>query len=472
MASSTQSVDVDYGSVVDLSSALAARELSTVELIRHVLDRIDRYNRELNAFITVLHEQALADAARVDKLRASGAALGPLAGVPVAVKDNLATAGIRTTAGSRVLSQFVPADDAEVVKRLRHANAIIVGKTNLTEFARAGVHPDFGEVRNPWDRARSCSASSSGSACAVAAGLVCVALGSDTGGSIRLPAAACGVVGIKPTWGLVSRIGLVPDIVTHDHVGPLARTVRDAAIMLGVLAGHDERDPASEAAPAQDYLIALEAGVRGIRIGVPRRQPSDAIDDEMLEAYEGALHALEQLGARLVPVDVPNYLVMRMISMTIGGPETAATHREWMQERSADYSDDVRMLVRAGEFVPATAYVRALRLRKEMRDAYDDLLRDVNVIASPVIPFAAWRIGDRTIKLNGKSEDVMMSNARYSPAFAVTGHPAVSIPSGFSRLGLPLAFQIAGPRFDDALVLRVAFAYEHETEWHTRHPVM
>ena len=470
--SEAAALDLTYEPLIEVSALLRARRISAVELTQLALSRAARLNPELNAFITIMREDALSSAASVDRLRASGADLGPLAGIPVGVKDNFATAGVRTTAGSRVLAGWVPTEDAEVVRRLREAHAIIVGKTNLTEFARSVVHPDFGEARNPWDRARSCSASSSGSACAVAAGVTYAALGSDTGGSVRLPAAACGVVGLKPTWGLVSRIGLVPDIVTHDHVGPLTRSVTDAALLLQVLAGYDPRDPGSAQTKPVDYLATLKDGVRGLTIGVPKRQESEAIDDQMASAYEVALRVFEGEGARLVPVDVPDYLTLRKISMTIGGPETAAAHREWIRSRGDDYSEATRMIVRSGEFVPASAYVHALKLRLRMQAAYDQVLRQVDVIAAPVIPFPAWRIGDVTIELGGQREDIMMSNARYSPAFAVTGHPALAIPSGFSHEGLPLAFQLAGARFDDATVLRAAFAYERATPWHDRHPAL
>ena len=464
--------DLAFAPITALAPRIAARELTSTALTRLLLDRIARLNPTLNGFITVTAAAALAQAAHCDRLLDSGLYSGPLHGIPVAIKDNMATRGVRTTAASRILADLVPDTDATVVQRLRQAGAVILGKTNLYEFAFGGVHDDYGETRNPWDLGRTCSASSSGPACVVAAGLACASLGSDTGGSVRLPAAACGVVGLKPTYGLVSRAGVVPAGYSLDHVGPLARSVADAALVLNAIAGPDARDPAGTRHPAPDATAALERGVRGLRIGVPAMQASERIEPQMRAACDAAIAVLEGAGAQLVAVTLPEHLLSRTIMWAIASCELAESHRDWLRTRAADYSPVVRALVRQGAFLPAVEYVHAQRVRQKLVADYREVMRHVDVLALPVVPFPAWPVGAETVTIAGETEDLMGSLTRYCPPFNITGQPAISVPCGFDRDGLPLAVQIAGRWHDDATVLRVAHAYEAATDWQQRRPTL
>jgi aspartyl-tRNA(Asn)/glutamyl-tRNA(Gln) amidotransferase subunit A len=463
--------DIAFAPLTEVARRIKAGEITSAGLTRRMLDRIDRLNPTLNCYITVCREQAIEQAESLDRMLAAGIDLGPLHGVPVAIKDNIATAGIRTTGGSRILKDWIPESDAPVVSRTRQAGAVILGKVTLYEFAYGGWHDDFGpETRNPWDLSRSCSASSSGPACVVAAGLAYASLGTDTGGSVRLPAAACNLVGLKPTYGLVSRAGVMSAGYSLDHVGPFGRTVADVAAYLQVVAGPEDRDPAGTRYPVPDYSVDLERGVKGMRIGVPLTQPSELIDREMGAAFEAAVAVLEREGARIVEIDVPDHLLSRTCMWAISASELAESHREWLQTRADDYSPTVRGLIKQGAFLPATEYIRAQRVRQKIILAYEAVMKQVELIAMPVVPFPAWTIGSQEITIGNSRENLMGCLTRYCPPFNITGMPAVSVPNGFSSSGLPLGFQIAGPLFDDARVLRAARAYERATDWHTRRP--
>jgi aspartyl-tRNA(Asn)/glutamyl-tRNA(Gln) amidotransferase subunit A len=444
--------------------------VTSAALTRLMLDRIARHNPALNCFITVTAESALQQAAAMHLLLQAGTDLGPLHGVPVAIKDNMATAGVRTTGASRILADWVPTEDATVVERMKQAGAVILGKANLYEFAYGGVHADYGETRNPWNPGRTCSASSSGSACAVAAGLAYASLGSDTGGSVRLPAAACGIVGHKPTYGLVSRAGVLPAGYSLDHVGPFARSVRDTALVLNAVAGPDARDPAGTRRPAADASADLDRGVGGLTIGVPHAQAGELIDAEMQAAYRAALAVLERAGARLIAVDLPDHLLSRTVMWAISASEMAEAHRETLRTRAQDYSPTVRGLIRQGAFLPAVEYVHAQRVRQKLMLDYQAVMRRVDVIAMPVVPFPAWPVGAEAVTVAGVTEGLMGCLTRYCPPFNITGQPAIAVPCGFDREGLPLGFQIAGRWHDEATVFRVAHAYEQATDWHRRRP--
>lgn len=453
------SADLAFAPLADVVARISARQVTSAALTRLMLDRIARLNPVLNCYITVCAETAMRQAEALDRLLDAGTSLGPLHGVPVAIKDNMATAGIRTTAASRILADWVPDEDATVVTRLKQAGAVILGKTNLYEFAFGGVHEDYGETRNPWDQTRTCSASSSGPACAVAAGLAYASLGTDTGGSIRLPAAACGIIGLKPTYGLVSRAGVLPAGYSLDHVGPFARTVKDTALVLNAIAGPDARDAAGTRLPAPDASTDLGRGTTGIKIGVPHTQESERIDHEMRDAYHAALAALERAGASMVEVELPDHLLSRTIMWAIAATELAESHRTWLATRAQDYSPVVRALVRQGAFLSGMDYVRAHRVRQKIIQDYAAVMKTVDVIAMPVVPFPAWPVAATEATIDGETEELMGALTRYCPPFNITGQPAVSVPCGFNRDGLPLAFQIAGRLHDDATALRVAQAY-------------
>jgi aspartyl-tRNA(Asn)/glutamyl-tRNA(Gln) amidotransferase subunit A len=460
--------DLPFLPLTEAAALIASRAISSVELTTLMLNRIEAFDPELNAFITVTHEAALAQARAMDDLTAAGITLGPLHGVPLAIKDNIATAGIRTTAASRVYAGWVPDRDATVVERLRGAGAVILGKLNLYELAFGGVHPDFGESRNPWKMDRACGASSSGPAAAVAAGLAYGTLGTDTGGSIRLPAAACGLVGLKATYGVVSRAGVVPAGYSLDHVGPLTRTVRDTAVMLQVLAGADARDPAGSQRPAPDYLKDLDAGVQGLRVGVPKTQANELIDPAMRQACADALGVLETAGARLIDIEMPDHLLSRSLMWAIAATELAEAQRDYLRKRPQDYSDGVRAAILQGAFLPATEYVHAQRVRQKLAQDYAAIMEHVDVIAMPVVPFPAWPIGADEVAIGNARENLMAGLTRYCPPFNISGQPAIALPAGFDAEGLPLSFQIAGRLHDDKLVLRAARAHERATGWHER----
>lgn len=468
--SGTPEDDLAFASLDDVGRRIRAKQLTSVALTRLMLDRIARLNPRLNCFITVCADAAQRQAAALDRLLEAGVDLGPLHGIPVAIKDNIATAGVRTTGGSRILAEWVPTEDATVVQRLKQAGAVILGKTNLYEFAYGGVHDDYGETRNPWHLDRTCSASSSGPACVVAAGLAYASLGTDTGGSVRLPAAACGLVGQKPTYGLVSRAGVLPAGYSLDHVGPFARSVRDAALVLNAIAGPDARDPAGTRRPAPDATADLQCGIHGLAVGVPSVQPNELIGPEMRAAYRAALAVLEQAGARLVELELPDHLLSRTAMWAISASELAESHRAWLRTRPHDYSPTVRGLIRQGAFLPAVEYVHAQRVRQKIIAEYEAAMRRVDVIAMPVVPFPAWPVGAEEVTVEGVTENLMGSLTRYCPPFNITGQPAIAVPSGFDRDGLPLGFQIAGRWHDETTVFRVAHAYEQATEWHRRRP--
>jgi aspartyl-tRNA(Asn)/glutamyl-tRNA(Gln) amidotransferase subunit A len=471
MSKASEESDIAFAPLTVVSQKMKAGEITSVALTRLMLDRIERLNPILNCYITVCREHALEQAEGHDRLLSAGVDLGPLHGVPVAIKDNIATRGVRTTGGSRILKDWVPEADAPVVGRTKRAGGVILGKLALYEFAYGGWHDDYGpETRNPWDLSRSCSASSNGPACAVAGGLAYASLGTDTGGSVRLPAAACGLVGMKPTYGLVSRAGVLAGGYSLDHVGPFGRTVADVAAYLQVIAGPDDQDPAGTRRPARNYSSDLERGIKGTRIGVPLTQPNELIDPEMRAAFEAALEVLKQQGAQIVEIDVPNHLLSRTCMWAISASELAEAHRKWLKTRAEDYSPTVRALIRQGAFLPATEYVRAQRVRQKIILGYAEAMKQVELIAMPVVPFPCWTIGSEEIAIGDARENLMACLTRYCPPFNITGMPAIAVPNGFSSDGRPLGFQIAGRLFDDATVLRAARAYERVTDWHTRRP--
>ncbi len=348
--------DLCYLSIAETLARFRTRDLSPVELTQAHLDRIQALDGQLNAYITVLGDRALEQARAAEKAYASGKAAGPLAGVPIAVKDLVYTSGIRTTAGSKILADFIPEYDATVAERLQGAGAVLLGKLNLMEFAMGGTYTNFhyGPTRNPWDTERFPGGSSCGSGAAVASGMAMGALGSDTGGSIRGPAHNCGIVGLKPTYGRVSRHGVVPLSWSLDHVGPMTRTVEDNALMLQAIAGHDPQDPASSKAPVSDYTARLGEGVRGLRIGVLRTYFFDNLREEVSQAIESALGVLTELGATLQEVSLERSAKARAMYLAIAYSEATTYHRPWMQTRIDDYGPNCRTRLEQGLAIPAT----------------------------------------------------------------------------------------------------------------------
>jgi aspartyl-tRNA(Asn)/glutamyl-tRNA(Gln) amidotransferase subunit A len=455
-------------SLAEVAEAVKSRVVSPVELTRACLDRIERVDRAIHAFASVDAGRALDEARATECEIQGGRHRGLLHGIPIALKDNYDTRGIPTRNGSQVFAGRMPSQDATTWERLRNAGAILLGKTTMSEAAW-GV--DFPPVRNPWDVRRNPGVSSGGSAAAVAAGLCFMAMGSDTGGSIRIPAGLCGVVGLKATYGRVSRAGVLPHTWSLDHAGPLTRSVEDAALALGVIAGPDPRDPASADVPIGDYLSGLKEGVRGVRIGVPREHFWERIQEGIQPVVRQALDDLETAGAQVEEVSIPHMatalgaiLVTEMASVT-------AWHEKYLKQpdRRAKYTPEVRALMDAGKFIFATDFLKAQRLRRVLIEEVRAALDRVDVLATPTLPLCAWEVSESHVEIAGQAEHVLHACWRFTYPWNLTGLPALSLPCGFVD-GLPVGLQLVGRPFDEATILRVGHAYEVATRWQERRP--
>ncbi len=445
----------------EAAAALRDGSLTAAALTDAVLARAAATEPAINAYITLTADLARQQAASADEELRAGRDRGPLHGIPVALKDIIDTAGIPTTAGSDFLRDRVPQRDAFVTRKLYDAGAVLVGKLNLHEFAMSttSINPYYGPVGNPWDPARVAGGSSGGSAAAVAAGSALATLGSDTGGSIRLPAALCGVVGLKPTYGRVGRSGVVMISWSLDHVGPLTRTVEDAALMLNAIAGYDPNDGGSAEDPAEDFTRDLGRGVEGLRIGIARKLFWSRCDPEIEAASAAAIDVLRGLGATVHEVDLP--LLHGARRTPILAVEAAAYHSTWLRQHADRYGDDARSLLEAGALIPGTAYVQAQRLRTKIIDETRALFTEIDVLASPTSPVVAPTI---------EAGDPKFVLARYIMDFNVTAIPAISIPCGLSDNGLPISLMLGGRHFGESALLRAAHAYEQATDWHRRRP--
>ena len=456
------------------AALVRARQISPVELVQTYLDRIERLDARLRAYITVTGAAALDAARRAEETVTRRAALGPLHGVPFAVKDQFATRGVRTTAGSRILADHVPEEDATVVARLTAAGGILLGKLNLTEFALGGtIHFPFGQPRNPWNTDHDTGGSSAGSGVAVAAALCAVSLGEDTGGSVRTPASWCGVAGHRPTWGLVSRHGCIPLSWSLDAPGPLARTVEDCALLLQVIAGRDARDALTTRRPAPDYRAALTGEVRGLRVGVIRELTQGGeTDPEVRAAVLAAVEVLRALGATVDEVSLPLVPRAGAAFMAICDSEGAGRHLAWLRSRPGDYDEGTRRRLLAASLLPATLFHKAQQARALVRQQVLDALRDHDVLVAPTSHRAAPTIATFTAPITSTREAAarFFTRRSFTTPAALAGTPALAVPCGFGASGLPLSLQIIGRRFEDATVLRVGHAYEQSTDWHRRRP--
>ncbi len=462
--------DLLFQSISDMAPLLRSRKLSPVELARLTLDRIEKLDGKLNSYITVTREAALTAAATAEKEISSGQYRGPLHGIPISIKDMFATHGVRTTCGSKVLADWVPDYDATVVARLRHSGAVIVGKTNMHEFAY-GVTSDnqfYGAVHNPWDLKLVAGGSSGGSGAAIASGLCFASLGSDTGGSIRIPSAVCGTVGLKPTYGRVSRHGAIPLAWTIDHAGPLARTVADAALMLQVLAGVDPKDATSSSRPVPDYTAATSESIRGVRIGVPRQYFFEHLNPEIEAAVRAAIAKLENLGAQLTPVSLSNLDLCSPAEAHITLAEATSYHEPYMKTKIDLYGAGVRTDLEAGKYLLATDYVKSQRARTLLKQVFRDAFKNVDVIVSPTVPAFPPVIGDLYVQSGDMREAVIDAFLRFVIPYNLTGLPALTVPCGYSRAGLPIGLQIAAKPFDEPTLIRVGHAYESTVAEHRR----
>ncbi len=433
------------------------RRVSPAELTDACLARIEAVEPRLNAFVTVTADIARAQAREAGDEIAAGRYRGPLHGIPVAVKDLFATKGVRTTAGSRILADWIPDEDATVVRHLREAGAVLLGKLGMHEFAYgvSSVNPHFGDVHNPWDTTKIPGGSSGGSAVAVAAGEAYVTLGSDTGGSIRIPASLCGCVGLKPTFGRASLFGAVPLAWSLDHPGPLARTVRDVAVATAAVAGFDPRDPISADRPVPDFLAGIDVGPQTLRIGVPTDHVWDECDPAIAKAVRAAIDALARAGAEVIEIRWPRAAEYAKASSAVLGVEARAYHEGTFPGRSADYGPLIRSRLASQGDVDALTYARSMKLLLESRaGAADRDLDGVDVLAMPTVPSRAWTI-EEAKDLPRPSEWT-----RITRIFDLTGQPAISVPCGIDPDGIPIGLQFAARMWDEAAVLRAARAYE------------
>jgi aspartyl-tRNA(Asn)/glutamyl-tRNA(Gln) amidotransferase subunit A len=455
-------------SLMEASELLRARKVSPVELTEACLRRIEALNPRLNAFITVTAEQALAQAREAEADLQRGRAKGPLHGIPLALKDLVDTAGVRTTAASALFKDRVPTHDAEVVRRLRAAGAVLLGKLNMHELAYGGssVISYFGPVPNPWAPDYSSGGSSSGSAVAVAAGLCYGALGSDTGGSIRQPAAYCGIVGLKPTYGRVSTRGVVPLSWSLDHVGPMTRTVRDAALLLQVMAGYDPEDTASTDVSVEDYAEAFAVKTSSLRIGIARAHFYEGLHPEVQEAMDSALTVLRQLTSSPREVETPP-----ASDPTVLRAEAYSYHRESAVRTPALFQPETLRRIRGGAEIDTAAYVNARRQLDQLRRSAPGIFNTVDLLITPTTPVPPFLISE----LLANPDDLRAKEIitlRHTRPFNMLGLPTISVPCGFTRAGLPIGMQITGPPWGEKTVLRLANAYEEATDWHTRRPAL
>jgi aspartyl-tRNA(Asn)/glutamyl-tRNA(Gln) amidotransferase subunit A len=468
--------DLTFASVTELARMIAAKQVSPVEVVRAHLERITSLDGALKGFITVTAEAALATAGEAEAAVTSGRPLGPLHGVPLGLKDLYDTAGVRTTGGSKILGQRVPSADATVVRRLREAGMIVLGKLNMVEFAYGpeGLNAHYGHARNPWDMRthRMAGGSSSGSGVAVAAGMAPVALGSDTGGSIRIPCSLCGLTGMKPTYGRVSRAGVLPLSWSMDHVGPMTRSAADCALVLGAMAGYDPADATTSVLPVPDYMAALTGDMRGLRVGLLRSFFLESATPEVRAAVENAAKALEKAGAVVDEVVLPSIRYASAGALAVVATEAMTYHAGWLRTRRGDYDPAVSTRLMVGAFVTGVHYVRGQQARALIRREVDDALARHDVLLAPATPISAPGIEERQTTLGDGPSDVRSALIRLTRPFNFSGHPACSVPCGFTQGGLPIGMQLVGRPFDEATVLRVADAYQRLTDWHARRPVL
>ena len=460
--------DIPFLTVAELGELIRTGEVSPVEATEAYLQRIESLNGDIRAYLTVTAEQARQAASDAEAEIAGGQYRGPLHGIPVAVKDQIYTEGIRTTRGSPVFDEFVPEYDATVIARLKEAGAVLLGKLNMTEFATTGLSHQFDPPRNPWARDRSSGGSSSGSGAATAAFMCAASLGEDTGGSVRFPAAWCGLAGLRPTWGLVSRYGVTPGVRSMDTVGPLGRTVEDCAIVLQTIAGQDPQDRMTRQESLPDYRSSLTGDVSGLRIGILREVfYHSSVDGEMGKSIFDAGNALSRLGADVEEVSVP----MAAHAGPINGGirvEAPTTYRNLLLDRPQDIAHDNRIGYMVNAILPSTYYYKAVQLRTLLRAQILQTLEEVDLLLLPTVGMPAQPLTPDP-QITGP-ENVNRTPYLLTTVPSLANIPALAVPCGFSDEGLPLSMQIAGRPFDEATVLRAGHAYEQATEWHTRRP--
>ena len=467
--------ELHFKPITEQAAMLRGGDVSPVELTSAYLDRIEELNGELGAYITVMGEQAMSQAQQAESEMQAGEDKGALHGIPVAIKDIIYTEGTLTSGGSKVLADFIPDQDSTIVRRLDAAGAVLLGKLNLSEFAIGGTidHP-FGTPRNPWNTGHTAGGSSSGSGIATAGGLCAGALGSDTGGSVRGPAGFCGIVGLRPTYGRVTRQGVLPMCWSMDTVGPMTRTVADCALMLNAIAGRDALDATSSDASVPDYSATLDGGVSGLRIGLPTEMfEYEGLAADVRDSVMRAVSVLGEQGATAEEISLPLSANSGAVFIGTADVDCATYHADWLRTRGDDYDWSTRTRLESASLVPAWAYLRAQRARELIRRELMAALDKYDIIILPTGPVAAPTIEASTGRPGGYYQGRLdLGRRRYTSPAALAGLPALSIPSGFSDAGLPIGMQIIGRAFDEATLFRVGQAYETATEWHTQHPAV
>ena len=459
-------------SLAEMAEKIRKREVTCLEAVKECLDRC-REIENYNAFISLYEKESLALAEAYDKLADNNYILGPLHGVPVVIKDNIAMAGTITTAGSKLFGDNLTVEDATVVKKLKGAGAIIIGKTNMHEFAWGGStsNEHYGYAHNPWDFEKNPSGSSGGTGIAIAARAAFGGVGTDTGGSVRLPSSVNGITGIRPSIGRVSNYGVVPLAYSLDTVGPMCRTVEDCAIMLGVMAGHDCRDKNSQLRVVEDYTKDLDKGVKDLRIGVIKDYCFNCNQPDVEKCYVDALEKFKELGAVVKEVEIPNLEALIGAVMEVDAVEPSAYHLGWLRECPEKYAEEIRIELEAGCFFGGTHYYQALQYRTLITEEIEEAFKDVDVIITPTVPYTALTIEDPVVEFTpGVKEDPLHANLHYTAIPSITGKPALDIPAGFDSDGMPVGIMIIGDSFKESLCLRVGNAFQKATDYHTKAP--
>ena len=461
--------ELAYRTLAEIRDLLGNGEITAVELAEAQLDRLERLEPDLNAFITVTKDEALEAARTADAAAKRGESLGPLHGVPLTLKDLFWTQGVLTTSGSKIFADFVPEENATAVDKLVRAGAVLLGKTNLHELAYGVtcVNPHYGPVRNPWDRERIAGGSSGGSAAALAAGIGFGSVGSDTGGSIRIPSALCGTVGLKPTYGRISRYGATPLSWSLDHIGPMTRSVKDAALLYDVMAGHDPKDPASSPREVEGVAHRLDELSRNIKMGIPEDYFFERIDPEVEDLVRTAVQDFQEIGVRQVGFPYEQSRHLSTCRNVIAFSEASSYHEKTLRERPQDYGPGARELLRLGLTVTATEYLKAQRARQRLVEILQEAFRDVDLVVSPMTPAPAPKI---VAEQFANGEDLRAGLLRLAGPLNAAGFPALALPCGFTQSGLPVGMQLVSRPYEEALLLQVGHAYEMAHPWREKHP--
>jgi aspartyl-tRNA(Asn)/glutamyl-tRNA(Gln) amidotransferase subunit A len=469
---SHKSDELIYLSASQLGRLIKKKEISPVEVIEAHLSRIDALEPKLNSFITLLPDRAMAEARQAEKEIQAGRYLGPLHGIPFGLKDLFYVKGVRNTSGSKIFDHFSPNFDSTIARKLKEAGAILLGKLNLHPFAYGvtGENEEYGHMHNPWNPALIAGGSSGGSGSAVVSGECTLAMGTDTGGSIRIPGALCGLVGFKPTYGRLSRYGITALAWSQDHPGPMARTVEDCALIMNAVAGYDPKDPFSINFRVPDYTKALKSDIKGLRLGVVKEFFEVPIEPEVKESVYKAIDTLVALGVIVSEVSWPLYHDTMAIASVIQMVEAAAYHAKLIKVNASKIYPPARLRLEAGIFIPATDYIQAQRARILFYHQSNDLFQMVDILAGPTVPVTALPIGTFKVKIGEKEVNLVSLISQYTRPFNLNGFPAITVPSGFSKDRLPIGLQLAGRPFNEESVLRIAHVYELATEWHRQRP--